>query len=107
MKMHHGEVDIDARIVRRLVAAQFPWFGDLPVRAVLPSTGTVNAIHRRGDRLCVRVPRVREWEGPDVRPAVTVPPRRAARPAPARGRRACRHGAPARARASATAPAGR
>ena len=62
MKMHDGEVDIDARVVRRLVAVQFPRFGDLPVRAVR-STGTVNAIYRLGDRLCARLPRVREWEG--------------------------------------------
>jgi len=62
MKMHDGEVDIDARVVRRLVAAQFPRFGDLPVHAVR-STGTVNAIYRLGDRLCARLPRMREWEG--------------------------------------------
>ena len=34
MKMHDGEVDIDAGLVRRLVAAQFPRLGGLPVRAV-------------------------------------------------------------------------
>jgi aminoglycoside phosphotransferase (APT) family kinase protein len=61
MKMHDGEVDIDARVVRRLVAAQFPRLRDLPVRAVR-STGTVNAIYRLGDRLCARLPRMREWE---------------------------------------------
>ena len=62
MKMHHGEVDIDARVVRRLVAAQFPRFRDLPVRAVR-STGTVNAIYRLGDHLYARLPRLPEWEG--------------------------------------------
>jgi aminoglycoside phosphotransferase (APT) family kinase protein len=60
MKMHDGEVDIDARLVRRLVATQFPRFRGLPVRAAR-STGTVNAIYRLGDRLCVRLPRVAEW----------------------------------------------
>jgi aminoglycoside phosphotransferase (APT) family kinase protein len=60
MKMHDGEVDIDADLAGRLVAEQFPQLADLPVRAV-PSTGTVNAIFRLGDRLCARLPRVRTW----------------------------------------------
>jgi aminoglycoside phosphotransferase (APT) family kinase protein len=60
MKMHDGEVDIDADLAGRLVAEQFPQLADLPVRAV-PSTGTVNAIYRLGDRLCARLPRVRTW----------------------------------------------
>jgi aminoglycoside phosphotransferase (APT) family kinase protein len=60
MKMHDGEVDIDAGLVRRLVAAQFPSLAGLPVSAVQP-TGTVNAIYRLGDRLCARLPRVRSW----------------------------------------------
>ena len=59
-KMHADEVHIDASLVRRLVAGQFPRWADLPVSAVR-STGTVNAIYRLGDRLCVRLPRVREW----------------------------------------------
>lgn len=59
-KMHAGEVDIDAPLVRRLVAAQFPRWAGLPVRAVR-STATVNAIYRLGDDLYVRLPRVREW----------------------------------------------
>ena len=59
-KMHAGEVDIDASLVRRLVAAQFPRWAGLPVRAVR-STATVNAIYRLGDDLYVRLPRVREW----------------------------------------------
>ena len=58
--MHDGEVDIDADLAGRLVAEQFPQLADLPVRAV-PSTGTVNAIYRLGDRLCARLPRVRTW----------------------------------------------
>lgn len=60
MKMHDAEVDIDAGLVGRLVAAQFPQLADLPIREVR-STGTVNAIYRLGDHLCARVPRVREW----------------------------------------------
>ena len=43
MKMHDGEAGIDAGLVRRLVAVQFPRLARLPVSAVR-STGTVNAI---------------------------------------------------------------
>src|SRR4029450_7129246 len=60
MKMHDGEGDIDADLAGRLVAEQFPQLADLPVRAV-PSTGTVNAIYRLGDRLCARLPRLQTW----------------------------------------------
>ncbi len=35
MKMHDGEIDIDAGFVGRLVAAQFPALGGLPVRVAL------------------------------------------------------------------------
>ena len=59
-KMHPGEVEIDAQLVRQLLRTQFPHLCDLPVRAV-PSTGTVNAIYRLGDQLCVRLPRVQHW----------------------------------------------
>ena len=60
MKMHDGEVNIDAGLVGRLVAAQFPALAGLPVSAVR-STGTVNALYRIGDHLCARLPRVRSW----------------------------------------------
>ena len=50
MKMHDGEADIDAELVRRLVAAQFPALAGLPVTA-FRSTGTVNAIYRLGGGL--------------------------------------------------------
>jgi aminoglycoside phosphotransferase (APT) family kinase protein len=60
MKMHAGEVDIDAELVRRLVAAQFPQLTDLPIRE-LQATGTVNAIFRLGDHLSARLPRVQGW----------------------------------------------
>jgi aminoglycoside phosphotransferase (APT) family kinase protein len=61
-KLHHGEADIDADLVGRLVATQFPELRHLPVREVR-STGTVNAIYRLGDRLYARLPRVRRWVG--------------------------------------------
>ena len=60
MKMHAGEVDIDERLVARLLVAQFPQLADLPISAV-QSTGTVNAIYRLGDHLCARLPRVASW----------------------------------------------
>jgi aminoglycoside phosphotransferase (APT) family kinase protein len=58
--MHEGEAEIDAALVRRLLAAQFPHLVDLPIRAVW-STGTVNAIYRLGPQLCARLPRVAAW----------------------------------------------
>ena len=60
MRMHDGEVGIDAGLVRRLVAVQFPRLAGLPVAAVR-STGTVNAIYRIGDHLYARLPRVKRW----------------------------------------------
>jgi aminoglycoside phosphotransferase (APT) family kinase protein len=60
MKMHDVEVDIDAELVGRLVAAQFPQLTDLPISAV-QSTGTVNAVYRLGDHLYARLPLVQEW----------------------------------------------
>jgi aminoglycoside phosphotransferase (APT) family kinase protein len=60
MKMHDGEHDIDADLVRQLLAAQFPALADLPMSAV-QSTGTVNAIYRLGDHLCARLPRLQGW----------------------------------------------
>ena len=49
-KMHAGEVHIDAALVGRLIAEQFP------VPAV-----QVNAIYRLGGHLCARLPRLVEW----------------------------------------------
>lgn len=60
VKMHAGEVDIDAELVKRLLAGQFPHLADRPVK-VVRSTGTVNAIFRLGADLCVRLPRVAAW----------------------------------------------
>jgi aminoglycoside phosphotransferase (APT) family kinase protein len=58
--MHTDEVDIDAGLVSRLVAAQFPRLASLPIGEAR-STGTVNAIYRLGDHLYARLPRVGEW----------------------------------------------
>jgi aminoglycoside phosphotransferase (APT) family kinase protein len=58
--MHDGEADIDAGLVRRLVAGQFPALAGLPVTA-FRSTGTVNAIYRLGDGLYARLPRMARW----------------------------------------------
>ncbi|MGW8883143.1 aminoglycoside phosphotransferase family protein [Streptomyces sp. NPDC055749] len=56
-KMHADEVDIDAPLVGRLIAAQFPQWAHLPVTAVR-SAGTDNAMYRLGDDMAVRLPRV-------------------------------------------------
>ena len=78
--MHDGETRIDAGLVQRLVAAQFPDLAGLPVREVT-STGTVNAIYRLGGQLCARLPRLpryvssleREWRWlPVLAPGLTM-----------------------------------
>ncbi|MEQ7126996.1 aminoglycoside phosphotransferase family protein [Actinopolymorpha sp. B11F2] len=56
-KMHADEIDIDADLVRGLLAAQFPQWADLPIRHV-PSSGTVNALYRLGPDMAVRLPRM-------------------------------------------------
>lgn len=56
-KMHAGEVDTDASLVRRLLAAQFPQWADLPIERVA-SAETDNAIYRLGDDMSVRLPRI-------------------------------------------------
>jgi aminoglycoside phosphotransferase (APT) family kinase protein len=55
-KMHSDELELDAGLVRRLVAGQFPDWAGLPVSRVEPQ-GTDNAIFRLGDRLSVRLAR--------------------------------------------------
>jgi aminoglycoside phosphotransferase (APT) family kinase protein len=57
-RMHADELDIDAALVRRLLAEQFPQWSDLPLQRVKPD-GTVNAIFRLGTDLSVRLPRRR------------------------------------------------
>lgn len=53
--MHADQLTISPETVRELVGDQFPRWRDLPVRA-LPSSGTVNAIFRIGERLAARFP---------------------------------------------------
>lgn len=55
-KMRPDEVDLDAPLVSRLVAAQFPRWAGLPVRR-LASSGTENAMFRLGADKVVRLPR--------------------------------------------------
>jgi aminoglycoside phosphotransferase (APT) family kinase protein len=54
--MHADEVDTDAGLVRRLLAAQFPHWAERPIEPVLPR-GTDNALYRVGDDLVARLPR--------------------------------------------------
>jgi aminoglycoside phosphotransferase (APT) family kinase protein len=56
-KMHNEEVDTDVSLVRRLLAAQFPQWADLPIQPV-PSAGTDNALYRLGADMAVRLPRI-------------------------------------------------
>ncbi|MFJ3305350.1 aminoglycoside phosphotransferase family protein [Streptomyces sp. NPDC086549] len=53
---------IDSALVRRLLAAQFPQWADLPI-APVPRAGMDNATFRLGDRLSVRLPRYAHWVG--------------------------------------------
>ncbi len=59
-KMHEGEVDIDTALVRELLSKQFARWSDLPIVPVA-SSGTVNAVYRLGDELCVRLPRTQGY----------------------------------------------
>ncbi|HKD34995.1 MAG TPA: aminoglycoside phosphotransferase family protein [Gaiellaceae bacterium] len=55
MKMHPDELEIDVALVRRLVAAQFPDWAELPLEPVFPR-GTDNRLFRLGAELVVRLP---------------------------------------------------
>ncbi|MGH8877280.1 MAG: aminoglycoside phosphotransferase family protein [Stackebrandtia sp.] len=55
-KLHDDEVDIDASLVARLIAAQFPQWAERPIRFVAES-GTDNVTFRLGADLSVRLPR--------------------------------------------------
>lgn len=55
--MHVDEVDTDVSLVRRLLAAQFPRWADLPIEPI-QSAGTDNAMYRLGDDMAVRLPRI-------------------------------------------------
>jgi aminoglycoside phosphotransferase (APT) family kinase protein len=51
---------VDEKLVRRLVANQFPQWADLPVKPV-PTSGWDNQTFRLGERLSVRLPTAREY----------------------------------------------
>src|SRR5215211_4446 len=53
--MHPDEVEVDAPLVRRLLAAQFPDWADLPLGPVGPR-GTDNVLYRLGNSMVVRLP---------------------------------------------------
>jgi len=55
MAMHDDELQIDERLVRDLIADQFPEWGSEHIRRVV-SEGTMNAIFRVGDGLAARFP---------------------------------------------------
>jgi len=57
--MHANEQPIDATLVRKLLAAQFPEWEGLPLERV-ESAGTDNALYRLGDDMVVRLPRI-DW----------------------------------------------
>jgi aminoglycoside phosphotransferase (APT) family kinase protein len=57
--MHANEVQTDAQLVGRLLAAQFPQWADLPLTPV-SSAGTDNALYRLGSDMVVRLPRI-DW----------------------------------------------
>ncbi len=57
--MHDNEVKTDEALVRRLLAAQFPQWADLPIHHV-DHAGTDNAIYRLGEDMSVRMPRI-DW----------------------------------------------
>ncbi len=92
--MHDDEVDTDPSLVRRLVAAQFPDWAELPIRPV-PSGGTDNALYRLGERMVVRLPRHERTNGtleqehrwlPKLAPLLPLPvPAPLARGMPAEG----------------------
>lgn len=55
--MHADGIETDVGLVRRLLAAQFPHWADLPVEPV-ESYGTDHDIYRLGDHLAARLPRI-------------------------------------------------
>lgn len=79
--MHVDEVDTDAQLVRRLLAAQFPQWAGLPLER-LQSSGTDNALYRLGADKVVRLPRIQAAAGqvdkenrwlPRLAPLVSLP----------------------------------
>lgn len=72
-KLHDDEVDIDAPLVARLLAEQFPRWAGLPVQ-VVTSSGTDNVTVRVGANLAVRLPRA-AWAQGQVEKDLTWLPR--------------------------------
>lgn len=56
-RMHDGELDIDAGLVRALLQSQHSEWADLPLQRVR-SSGTDNALFRLGPDMVVRMPRI-------------------------------------------------
>ena len=54
------------------MASQFPRLADQPIREV-HSTGTVNAIFRLGDELCLRLPRLEKYADPLLKELTWLP----------------------------------
>ena len=92
--MHIDEVESDAHLVRRLLAAQFPQWAGLTIDLV-HSAGTDNALYRVGDDMVVRLPRIAAAAGqvdkehqwlPKFAPLLTLPiPAPLAKGAPGEG----------------------
>lgn len=59
--LHRDEIPIDEALVRRLLGEQFGAWARLPLAQVTPP-GTVNAMFRLGQDLCVRLPRLPRYE---------------------------------------------
>ena len=55
-KLHNDEIDINAALVKQLLASQFPGWADLRLR-VLSGAGTDNAMYKLGSDKVVRLPR--------------------------------------------------
>ncbi len=72
-KLHDDEVDIDASLVARLLAEQFPKWAELPVQVVAAS-GTDNVTFQVGSDLAVRLPRT-AWAQGQVERDLTWAPR--------------------------------
>lgn len=70
--MHADEVATDAALVRRLLAAQFPEWAELPVEPLLP-WGTDNALYRLGTDKLVRLPRRKRTAGAVTKDAAWLP----------------------------------
>jgi aminoglycoside phosphotransferase (APT) family kinase protein len=60
-RLHAGQPDVDAALVRRLLASQHPRWAALPIERA-PSDGTTNAIFRLGPAAAARLPLVRYGE---------------------------------------------